>query len=254
MKHFQCNLRHLDSSVQIQTGLNFQYEFVLRNIGESESRFLDSVDLSTSEWHLLFKYDVIFASESEVPHEWMICVARRNESCQTYKWVTSDISMIRATHLYRSCHARISLSRGHVWHIRYELRVSRSCHGCVMPHTWMRHVAHIIEAFPYNSLLAHWLVMLRARMTHAYCNTLQHTATHCNTLQHTATHGNTRQHTASHCITILPHPHHTASQSYHTLWNLWTLNFHFLFSAPLPSWRKGVRFFPLFFLDFYDPT
>ena len=114
VKPFQCNLRHFDSSVQIQTGLIFHYEFVLRNIGESESRFLDSVDLSTSEWLLLFKYDVIFASYSEVPHEWMICVERRNESCHTYKWVTSDISMIRATHLYRSCHARISLSSGDV--------------------------------------------------------------------------------------------------------------------------------------------
>ena len=121
-----------------------------------------------------------------------------NESRQTYQWFVPRICIGRVMHAYHwAAVMSNTYSMSYACHAR---------HGCFMPHTWMRRVAHIVQAFPYNSLLAHWWVMLRARMTHAHCNTLQYTATHCNTLHHTATHYNTLQHTAAHCNT-LQHTH-----------------------------------------------
>ena len=82
-----------------------------------------------------------------------------NESCRTYVWVVSHVSM------------------------------------CYMSRVWMRHVTRMNA---YRAKRPTKIGLFCNRDSARHCKTLQHTATHCNTLQHTATHRNTLQHTATH--------------------------------------------------------
>jgi len=104
-------------------------------------------------------------------HMYIGHVAHANKSCHARERVTSRMRMSHVTHVFASCHKYCcsGLFAGHE---------SCSTCGCVMSHTWMRHVIHVDE----SCHTCEW-VMLRMWKSHVIhmddsCHTCQCVMSH----------------------------------------------------------------------------
>ena len=70
-------------------------------------------------------------------------VTHMNESCHTYEWVMSHMSLSHSTHAYEACHIFESVI-AHIWMSHGKL-MNESCHTChwVIAHTHMRHATYL---------------------------------------------------------------------------------------------------------------